>query len=191
MRRRARALKTIAAKLEARAKTLAPRLRERMQTVLRQFDLLATIRNERHASHEIRKHVAWYVKGLPHAAPFKERGQKIESPGELRALAFDYLAELEGKGLADLPPEVEAEVRRLAIAAFVCSASPELIEGVFIDGRPVLEDGRMLAWPEPEVLAAARASTARVWDAFPRSHWSGRPAVDLYPPSFADWQTDA
>jgi tRNA-dihydrouridine synthase B len=80
-----------------------PTPRERLAALVRQFDLLATIRNERHASHEIRKHVAWYVKGLPHAAPFKERGQKIESPAELRALASDYLAELEAKGLADLP----------------------------------------------------------------------------------------
>jgi len=80
-----------------------PTPRERLAALVRQFDLLASIRNERHASHEIRKHVAWYVKGLPHAAPFKERGQKIESPLELRALAADYLAELEAKGLADLP----------------------------------------------------------------------------------------
>jgi len=81
----------------------APTPRERLAALVRQFELLASIQNPRHASHEIRKHVAWYVKGLPHAAPFKERGQKIESPEELRALAADYLAELEGKGLADLP----------------------------------------------------------------------------------------
>jgi tRNA-dihydrouridine synthase B len=80
-----------------------PTPRERLAALVRQFDLLAGIRSERHASHEIRKHVAWYVKGLPHAAPFKERGQKIESPTELRALAADYLQELESKGLADLP----------------------------------------------------------------------------------------
>ena len=80
-----------------------PTPRERLNALTRQFDLLATIRNPRHASHEIRKHVAWYVKGLPHAAPFKERGQKIESPEELHALAAEYLRELEARGLADLP----------------------------------------------------------------------------------------
>ena len=80
-----------------------PSPRERLAALVRQFDLLASIQNPRHASHEIRKHVAWYVKGLPHAAPFKERGQKIESPEELRALAADYLRELEERGLADLP----------------------------------------------------------------------------------------
>ena len=47
--------------------------------------------------------MAWYVKGLPYAAPFKERGQKIEHGDELEALAADYLAELEARGLADLP----------------------------------------------------------------------------------------
>jgi nifR3 family TIM-barrel protein len=80
-----------------------PSPRERLAALLRQFHLLASISAERHAAHEIRKHVAWYVKGLPHAAPFKERGQKIETPAELEQLAADFLAELEGRGLADLP----------------------------------------------------------------------------------------
>jgi len=80
-----------------------PTPRERLAALTRQFRLLLSISVERHAANEIRKHVAWYVKGLPYAAPFKERGQKIEHGDELEALAADYLAELEARGLADLP----------------------------------------------------------------------------------------
>jgi len=77
--------------------------RERLAALLRQYRLACTIGNPRHATNEIKKHVAWYVKGLPHAVPFKERGQRITAPEELEALAADYLAELEARGVADLP----------------------------------------------------------------------------------------
>jgi tRNA-dihydrouridine synthase len=89
--------------LAGRAAPPAPTPRERLGALTRQFRLLLSISAERHAAHEIRKHVAWYVKGLPNAAPFKERGQKIEHAEELEALAADYLVELEARGLADLP----------------------------------------------------------------------------------------
>jgi tRNA-dihydrouridine synthase B len=77
--------------------------RERLVALLRQYRLACTIGNPRHATNEIKKHVAWYVKGLPHAVPFKERGQRITAPEELEALAAAYLAELEARGVADLP----------------------------------------------------------------------------------------
>jgi tRNA-dihydrouridine synthase len=89
--------------LDGRPAPPLPTPRERLATLVRQFELLVKIQDERRASHEIRKHVAWYVKGLPHAAPFKERGQKIETPEQLRTLAREYLDELSARGLADLP----------------------------------------------------------------------------------------
>ena len=97
--------------LEGRAVPAAPTPRERLAALVRQFRLLATISPERRAAHEIRKHVAWYVKGLPNAAPFKERGQKIESADELAALAAWYLADLEARGVADVPGGVSARER--------------------------------------------------------------------------------
>jgi nifR3 family TIM-barrel protein len=89
--------------LAGRPAPAPPTPRERLATLVRQFELLVRIQDERRASHEIRKHVAWYVKGLPHAAPFKERGQKIETPEQLRTLAREYVDELAARGLADLP----------------------------------------------------------------------------------------
>jgi tRNA-dihydrouridine synthase len=77
--------------------------RERLGALLRQYRLACTIANPRHATNEIKKHVAWYVKGLPHAVPFKERGQRITQLSDLEALVAEYLADLEARGVADLP----------------------------------------------------------------------------------------
>ena len=77
--------------------------RERLGALLRQYRLACTIANPRHATNEIKKHVAWYVKGLPHAVPFKERGQRITALADLEELVAEYLADLEARGVADLP----------------------------------------------------------------------------------------
>ncbi len=88
--------------------------RERLGALLRQHRLACTISNERYATKEIRKHVAWYVKGLSNAARFKERGQKVESAAELEAFVAEYLAELEDRGLAVLPGGVAAQADWIA-----------------------------------------------------------------------------
>jgi tRNA-dihydrouridine synthase B len=80
--------------LEGRPAPAPPAPREKLGTLVRQFRLATTITTERHAAHEIRKHVAWYAKGLPNAARLKERGQKVETVADLETVIEDYLAEL-------------------------------------------------------------------------------------------------
>ena len=109
--------------------------RERLGALLRQFRLSLTLAPEHAATREIRKHVAWYVKGLPNAAPFKERGQRVESRGELEALVQDFLVELERRGLADLPGGV---VPRAGGAAGTGGAAPAR---AWADVDPVADDG--------------------------------------------------
>ena len=91
--------------------------RERLGALLRQYRMACSITNPRHATNEIKKHVAWYVKGLPNAVPFKERGQRIAAPEDLESLAADYLAELEGRGVADLPGGIAPRADASANAA--------------------------------------------------------------------------
>jgi tRNA-dihydrouridine synthase len=43
----------------------------------------------------MRKHVAWYVKGLPGAGAVRDRANHIESRAELEELLLGYLARLE------------------------------------------------------------------------------------------------
>jgi nifR3 family TIM-barrel protein len=82
--------------------------RERLSALLRQYRMACSITNPRHATNEIKKHVAWYVKGLPNAVPFKERGQRIAAPEELEGLVADFLDELTARGVVDLPGGIAA-----------------------------------------------------------------------------------
>jgi nifR3 family TIM-barrel protein len=79
-----------------------PTARERLAMLVRQFRLATSIATERHAANEIRKHVAWYAKGLPNTARLKERGQKVERLFDLEAIVAEYLAEFEVR--SDVPP---------------------------------------------------------------------------------------
>ena len=97
--------------------------RERLGALLRQYRMAVTITNPRHATNEIKKHVAWYVKGLPNAVPFKERGQRIAEPADLEALVAAYLAELAARGVADLPGGVAA--RPVAVGAGAGATEPQ------------------------------------------------------------------
>jgi len=88
--------------LEGRPAPPPPSPAERLATLLRQFRLATEIATERHAANEIRKHVAWYVKGLPNTARLKERGQKVERLADLEEIVAEYLAGFAVRGEA--PP---------------------------------------------------------------------------------------
>lgn len=56
-----------------------PPLAQRCDTVVRQIEMTAEQKGERIACLEARKHYAWYLKGVPHAAYYKERVCKVET----------------------------------------------------------------------------------------------------------------
>jgi nifR3 family TIM-barrel protein len=73
--------------------------RERMEGCLRQLGLLATVVGESVAVREMRKHVAWYLKGLPRAATVKESANRATTAVEIEELLLSYLGRLEsGEG---------------------------------------------------------------------------------------------
>jgi len=51
------------------------------------------------AAREMRKHVAWYIKGLPHSARVREQVNRTRDVEEMAALLSGYLRELERSGL--------------------------------------------------------------------------------------------
>lgn len=59
------------------------------------------------AAREMRKHVAWYIKGLPHSARVREQVNRTKSVEEMADLLRSYLEELERDGLAAFVREVE------------------------------------------------------------------------------------
>jgi tRNA-dihydrouridine synthase len=67
------------------------------------------------AAREMRKHVAWYVKGLPNSARVREQVNRTRTVEDMVLLLRGYLQELErgGPGLAAEPAE-RAEVAHAA-----------------------------------------------------------------------------
>lgn len=75
-------LEQCAAALEGREVPPQPPLSVRMDRLVRQFELTLAHKGEKIACLEMRKHLAWYLKGVPYASYWKERGCKIQTPEE-------------------------------------------------------------------------------------------------------------
>jgi tRNA-dihydrouridine synthase B len=60
-----------------------PPLAQRVDTALRQFRLAETLKGEKIACLEARKHFAWYLRGVPHAGFFREQIMKIETMADI------------------------------------------------------------------------------------------------------------
>ncbi len=82
------------AALEGREAPPKPTLEERVDTALRQFALSAEEKTEKIACLEARRHFAWYLRGVPHSAPFKQEIVKIETLEDARRIARRLLREL-------------------------------------------------------------------------------------------------
>lgn len=70
-----------------------PPLSERMLVLLRQAAATVEDKGERTALLEMRKHAAWYIKGLRGAASFRCRCGEISTMAELEKLCFDVCKE--------------------------------------------------------------------------------------------------
>ena len=71
-----------------------PPLSERMDTVLAQIELSASLRGERPACLEARRHLAWYLRGVDYAAPYKRRAVQVETREDVRKLIKDIQRDL-------------------------------------------------------------------------------------------------
>jgi len=70
---------------------------EKEETILRHFDLLLKEKGEYTATREIRKHIAWYVKGLPEATRIREKINMINSQDDFRNLIKEYFKYINNK----------------------------------------------------------------------------------------------
>lgn len=69
-----------------------PSTAERLHTALRHFDLLVETKGEVVAVYEMRKHAAWYIKGLHGAARMREEINRARSRQEITRVLINYLA---------------------------------------------------------------------------------------------------
>ena len=94
-----------------RGETLAPpSAAERLEMGLCHLRLMVEHLGETVAAREMRKHVAWYIKGLPRSARVRDQVNHTHATEDLAALLRGYLDELRREGLGDFAPEAEAAV---------------------------------------------------------------------------------
>jgi tRNA-dihydrouridine synthase B len=84
-----------------------PNASERLAAGVRHLALLVADQGEAIASKEMRKHVAWYIRGLPHSHKVREQVNRTRSASELAELLVHYLETLERQGLGAFAPEPE------------------------------------------------------------------------------------
>ncbi len=75
-----------------------PTPRERLESGIRHLGMMVKSVGPDSAAREMRKHVAWYVKGLPHSARVREQVNHTRSVDEMVLLLRQYLEELETRG---------------------------------------------------------------------------------------------
>ena len=71
-----------------------PPLSERLDMALRQFELAASLKGEKLACLEARKHFAWYLHGVPHAGRFKAQAVSVETLSDIHGLIRQIKREL-------------------------------------------------------------------------------------------------
>ena len=71
-----------------------PKLKKRVETAMRQFEMAAELKGELVACLEARKHYAWYLRGIPHSGYFKEQISKASTLDDLRRITEGIKAEL-------------------------------------------------------------------------------------------------
>ena len=79
--------------MEGKQMRPAPRVEDRFKVAIDHATLVAEYETDpRGAAIEFRKHLGWYVKGLPDSAEIRRRLYAVESLAEIRGIFEDYLA---------------------------------------------------------------------------------------------------
>ena len=77
-----------------------PTVAERLATGMRHLSMMVETVGAEAAAREMRKHVAWYVRGLPRSAQVREEVNRTRSVEEMIARLRLYVEELSGLGVA-------------------------------------------------------------------------------------------
>jgi cytosine/adenosine deaminase-related metal-dependent hydrolase len=70
----------------------------------------------------------------------------------------------------------------------VYNASAEDVDRVYVNGRVVVDGGRVLAADEAKILAALQAGGERMWPRMAGYDWAGRSADQLSPQTYPEWR---
>ena len=64
--------------------------REKLKVIMEHFNLLLEEKGEYTATREIRKHIAWYVKGMPDATKLREKINRVETREDFEKTLIDF-----------------------------------------------------------------------------------------------------
>ncbi len=74
------------------------------------------------------------------------------------------------------------------IKALIQSCDGEVVKHVMVQGRMLVEDGRLTVWDEERLLAEVRRSTDRAWARF-ADYWpENEPVEDVFPAAYKPWE---
>ena len=74
------------------------------------------------------------------------------------------------------------------IKALIQSCDGEAVKHVMVQGRMLVEDGRLTVWDEDRLLAEVRGSTDRAWARF-ADYWpENEPIEEIFPAAYEAWQ---
>ena len=76
--------------LEHGEKMPEPSNEEKYNVIKEHFELLLRYKGEYTATREIRKHIGWYVKGMPNASEFRDKINKVESEKDFFEMLNNY-----------------------------------------------------------------------------------------------------
>ena len=82
----------LAAVLRGEERPAAPSLQERLAQAAEHLDMLIDYKGEHISVKEMRRHISAYLKGLPHAAEFRGRFQKVDTREQFMELLAEYAA---------------------------------------------------------------------------------------------------
>ena len=128
---------------------------------------------------------------LRHHRTLSRRGREFYESlleyGDVLAVRVDYLP---GAMLWLVTTPKQAQLMtplRDPIKNLVYNATDEDVEQVYVNGRLVVDEGRVLAADERGILAALQAAGDRMWPRMGKSDWAGRAADQLSPQTYANW----
>jgi 5-methylthioadenosine/S-adenosylhomocysteine deaminase len=112
--------------------------------------------------------------------------------GGARALGRDDLGRIAAGAKADLVLWKAASWRmtplRDPVKNIVYNAADEDVDRVYINGRVVVDGGRVLAADEAALLKALQTGGERMWPRMARHDWAGRAADELSPQTYPAWK---